>query len=212
MGQKAARKAYPPLGNWLEQILLNVTISRLTRMVKGRQITDPILIVNGIVDHWRCGKQFGFIIKLDIEKAFDKLNCALLLSMLQWIGFHEKWIKWIHACISSVYYFIIINGRPRGYIKANRGIQQRDLLSPFLFVIAMDYLSSLIEDAQSRGIIQGYKSRDGKIHISHLLFVDDILLFSLSNPLYCAIFNLLSWLLRKLWASKLIYKLKVCNF
>lgn len=102
MGQKAARKAYPPLGNWLEQILLNVTISRLTRMVKGRQITDPILIVNGIVDHWR----------------------------------------------------------PRGYIKANRGIQQRDLLSPFLFVIAMDYLSSLIEDAQSRGIIQGYKSRD----------------------------------------------------
>lgn len=51
------------------------TISpNLSAFVKGRQITDSILIANEIVDLWRCNKQKGYIIKLDVEKAFDKLN------------------------------------------------------------------------------------------------------------------------------------------
>ena len=41
--------------------------------VKGRQITNAILIANEATDYWRMKKAKGFIIKLDIEKALIKL-------------------------------------------------------------------------------------------------------------------------------------------
>lgn len=53
-----------------------------------------------------------------------------------------------------------------------------------MFVIAMDYLSNLIEDARSKGIIKGYVFRNSLVQISHLLFVDDILLLSIDNATY----------------------------
>lgn len=83
----------------------------------------------------------------------------------------------------SIYcgYSILINGSPCGYIQATRGIRQGDPLSPFLFVIAMDYLSSLIEDAQNKGLIKGYISPNGLLHITHLLFSVDILLFFVND-------------------------------
>lgn len=85
---------------------------------------------------WRCSKPSGFILKLDIEKAFDKLNWDFLLLMLRLKEFHEEWVNWIFACISYVSYSVLINGKPRGYIQAKRGIRQGDTLSLFLFVIA----------------------------------------------------------------------------
>lgn len=61
--------------------------------VKGMQIIDPILIANEIADYWRYSKQKDFIIKLDVEKAFDKLNWDFLLSMFKQKGYNEKWIS-----------------------------------------------------------------------------------------------------------------------
>lgn len=101
--------------------------------VHGRKIFDPTLIANEVVDFWQCSKKKkGVVIKLDIEKAFDKVNWAFLLSMLQVKGFLEIWIHWIKACIYFVNYSIILNGKPRGYIQATRGVRQEDSLSPFL--------------------------------------------------------------------------------
>lgn len=40
--------------------------------IKGRQIIDPIMMANEAVDFSKCKKTKGFVIKLDIEKAFDK--------------------------------------------------------------------------------------------------------------------------------------------
>lgn len=120
--------------------------------VKDRQITDAILIANELVDHWQNHKKKGIIVKLDIEKAFDKISWNFLLGMLKLKGYSERWIKWIHACLSTTNFSVILNGRPRGKINANRGIRQGDPLSPFLFVIAMDYLSRLLEDGLKKGL------------------------------------------------------------
>lgn len=101
--------------------------------------------------------------------------------MLKQKGFPDQWNNWIYGCISTVGYSVMINGRQRGYIQATRGIREGDPLSPFLFVLAMYYLSSLNEDAQQRGLIIGFMTRNNSAHISHLLFIDDILLFSVND-------------------------------
>lgn len=92
-------------------------------------------------------------------------------------GFNEKWI-WIRSCISYVNYSVIINGKLQGKISAKRGICRADPLSPFLFVIVMDYLSRVLEESYKKGITEGFSTKNSRFHVSHLLFADDILLFS----------------------------------
>lgn len=59
--------------------------------VKDRQITYAILVANEVVDLWRCSHTSGFIIKLDIEKAFDKISWDFIDSMLYYKGFPNLW-------------------------------------------------------------------------------------------------------------------------
>ncbi|KAA0045525.1 LINE-1 retrotransposable element ORF2 protein [Cucumis melo var. makuwa] len=121
---------------------LPITISPIQlAFVKGRQITGVILMANEAVDFWLTSKTKGYVLKLDIEKAFDKVRWDFIDYMLKVKNYPLKWRSWIKACISNVQYSILINGRPKGRILPNRGLRQGDPISPFIFVIAMDYLS-----------------------------------------------------------------------
>lgn len=51
-------------------------------------------------------------------------------------------------------------------------------MSPFLFVLAMEYLSRILDEAYNKGLIEGFCLQQNGLHVSHLLFVDDILFFS----------------------------------
>lgn len=166
------------LADRLKTVLPNTIASAQSAFVQGRQITDSTLMANEMIDYWRCAKKKGVILKLDLEKAFDKLDWHFLLKVLSLKGFNSKWLAWICGCITSVSFSILLNGKPRGKISANRGIRQGDPLSPFLFVIAMDYLSQTLDAAYNKGLIEGFRIRDNGTHISHLLFADDILLLS----------------------------------
>ena len=153
--------------------------------VKGRQICDAILIANETIDYWRAEKINGYVIKLDIEKAFDKISWKFIDFMLMKKFFSPHWRKMIKACISSVQYFVLIIGKPRGKIVSSRGIRQGDPISPFIFVLAMDYLSWLLTDLENKGKIKGANIED-KINISHILFADDILIFIEDKDEYIA--------------------------
>lgn len=63
-------------------------------------------------------------------------------------------------------------------LKSRRGLQQGDPLSPYLFVLCLEYLSNLINEAVSRNDLICIKtSRNGPI-ISHMFFADDLILFA----------------------------------
>ncbi|TYK01063.1 LINE-1 retrotransposable element ORF2 protein [Cucumis melo var. makuwa] len=87
----------------------------------------------------------------DLEKAFDKISWRFIDFILEKKNLPDKWRSWIKACISNVHYSILINGNPKRRIKARRGIRQGDPLSPFIFVLAMDYLSRLLLHFEDRG-------------------------------------------------------------
>lgn len=73
--------------------------------------------------------------KLDVEKTCDHLNLDFLLCVVQRCGFGERWMKWVEFYISTVKFFILVNGTPSGIFASSRGVQQGDPL--FHFPIAV---------------------------------------------------------------------------
>ena len=93
------------------------------------------------------------------------------------MGFPKPLINTIMKCVTSVSFAIIINGQPSKTFKPQRGLRQGEPLSPYLFLISADVLSSLIFKAQENNLIQGIKIAKEAPMISHLFFADDNLIF-----------------------------------
>lgn len=83
----------------------------------------------------------------------------------------------IMKCVTSVSFSVLINGSPYGYMTGSRGLRQGDPLSPSLFILCADVLSSLIQQAERHHLIQPIRLSIGGPPISHLLFADDSLFF-----------------------------------
>jgi hypothetical protein len=127
--------------------------------------------------HQRQGKQGSMALKLDMSKAYDRVEWKFLERVMQQMGFHPKWVTLMMECISTVSYSILINGAPHGFVKPTRGLRQGDPLSPYLFLLCAEGLHSLIHRAKMTGHLKGVSiSRNGP-KITHLFFADDSLLF-----------------------------------
>ena len=123
--------------------------------VEGRQILNAILIGSKAVDEWSLKGRKGVLLKLDLEKAYDKVDWSFLDMAMELKGFGKRWRRWIWGCISTTNFSIIANGGPRGKIFAKRGICQGDPLAHFLFTIMGDALRCLIHYCNEKRIIKG---------------------------------------------------------
>ena len=86
----------------------------------------------------------------------------------------------MHSCIYSAHFSILINGCPSGFFPSSRGLRQGDLLSLLLFVIVMEALSRLLDQAVREGLFLGFSvgtMAANPLMVSHLLFADDTLIF-----------------------------------
>ncbi|XP_012441961.1 uncharacterized protein LOC105766967 [Gossypium raimondii] len=112
-----------------------------------------------------------------MSKAYDRVEWVFLKEVKMRMGFAKEWVALVMRCISTVSYVVTTNGRSGRVFKPTRGLRQGDPLSPFIFLICSEGLSSLIRNATREGLIKGVRaSRRGPM-ISHLLFADDCILF-----------------------------------
>ena len=80
------------------------------------------------------------------------------------------------GCVTSVRYGILINGLPSPFFSSCRGIRQGFPLSLYIFILDIEGLSLLSRNAKESKTI-AVVCFAGTINLTHLIFVDDVLLF-----------------------------------
>eukprot|EP00253_Pinus_taeda_P025214 PITA_25214 len=141
--------------------------------VKGRHILDNIIQVQEAIHSRKQRKEKGMLIKLDMANTFDRVNHSFLLQVLRSFGFPPQFINLIKACISCPWIAPMVNGRPASFFQAHRGLRQGCPLSPFLYILMVDYLSRKLTAEMNTGDLPGIRITNALNPINHALFADD---------------------------------------
>ena len=103
------------IANRLKPLLNKIISETQSAFIAERLITDNVLIVFESLHHMKtsCIGRTGFMaLKLDISKAYDKVEWIFLEKVLLKMGFHNSWVALIMECITTVSYSILVNGEP----------------------------------------------------------------------------------------------------
>lgn len=165
------------LANRLKAVLPDVTSSSQSAFIPGRLLPQNVLLATELIQGYNW-KQISkrAMLKVDLNKAFDSINWNFIIHTLTAMNFPPFFINLIREYISTTQFSVCINGELCGYFKGIKGLRQGDPLSPYLFVIALEVFSHLLNREYNNANI-GFHPLASDPHVSHLAFADDIMVF-----------------------------------
>ncbi|XP_074305233.1 uncharacterized protein LOC141640282 [Silene latifolia] len=178
------------LCNRLGDILPDIVSINQGGFIKGRNIVENVLICQDIVRLYnRQTASPRCLVKIDLKKAYDSVEWEFLEQMLGALNLPEQFTNWIMKCVTTPSFSLSLNGKSFGFFKGKRGLRQGDPLSPLLFTLCMDYLSRILAVVRQQ---DGFRFHPlcGHLKLNHLLFADDLLMFSKGNAVS------IMWILR----------------
>jgi hypothetical protein len=126
-----------------------------TAFIKGRLILDGALSLHEIIHELKSRKSEAILLKLDFEKAFDRVHWLFLREVLTRKGFESGFIHRIMQLVSGGQTAIAINGEVGPYFWNKRGVRQADPISPLLFDLVVDALALILKKDSAVGHIKG---------------------------------------------------------
>ena len=149
------------MANRLKLVLPNVISEAQSAFVSNLLITDNTIVAYEILHRMgnkRKGKVGQMVVKLDISKAYDRVECGFLRSIMLKLGLDRRWVNMAMETVTTTSYFVLINGDLKGFITPIRGIKQGDPLSPYLYLLCMEGLFALLRRVEESRALKGVLS------------------------------------------------------
>lgn len=176
------------LANRIKVVLPFIVSSNQSAFVAGRKIRDNILVIQELFRNYH--KEYGpprCALKVDLRKTYDslsrtsssalfQLSTSLLKLLSGFVYTHTR--AHTHTYISSTKFRVPINGDLAGFFPSRRGLRQGDPMFPFLFVIAMEVLTKVIQSKAQHSPLSRFHWKCDKLQLANLCFADDLMLFS----------------------------------
>ncbi|KAG7591715.1 Zinc finger CCHC-type [Arabidopsis thaliana x Arabidopsis arenosa] len=194
VGKPETIKQFRPISlcNVLFKIITKSMVMRLKKVmpkligpaqssfIPGRLSVDNIVVVQEAVHSMRRkkGRKGWMLLKLDLEKAYDRIQWDFLEDTLKAANLPDKWVSWIMSCVVGPSMTLLWNGEKTSPFKPARGLRQGDPLSPYLFVLCMERLCHQIDRAVGLKEWKPINLSRGGPTISHICFADDLILFA----------------------------------
>ncbi|KAH9768542.1 reverse transcriptase domain-containing protein [Citrus sinensis] len=172
------------LASRLKLVLGSIISKSQIIFIPGRSITDNVMISAEVMHYLkrkRQGREGAAALKIDMSKAHDRIECNFLSSIMLKMGFNPDFFNMIMLCVFTVTYKISRDGLEIGPNIPSRGLRQGDPLSPYLFIICAQGLSSLINHYERVGMLHGIKIVRGAPCLTHIFFADDCFIFFKAN-------------------------------
>lgn len=158
------------LVNRLREVLGNLISKFQNAFVPGRNISDKIVLAYEITEFIRHKKRGR-------KALFAFFDWVFLVEVLRKMGFSPKWVDTIFQCISTVSFSVLVNGGRSKIFRPKCGLRQGDPLSPYLFILVSQVLSSAIAALNANQICRGVAVSPRSPRVSHLFFADDNFFF-----------------------------------
>ncbi|KAJ4770818.1 RNA-directed DNA polymerase (Reverse transcriptase) [Rhynchospora pubera] len=167
----------------LKPIIPLIVTQDQAAFVKGRGVVDNIILVREIL-HFFNQNEFSqqcFMFKSDINNAFDTIRWEFLRAAMELINMPQNLVNLIMNCIKGGKVVLDINGKIDGFIIPKRGLRQGCPMSPFLFILGMQFLTRIFQKFMIEGQFKAVKIAATAPAISHIMFADDLLVMGQAN-------------------------------
>ena len=133
------------ISNKLKTVLPTLISSQQTAYVTNRFIGESDRLISDIIEISGCSNVTGFLVTMDIEKAFDSLDHSFLISVLKKFGFGKNFIIWIEILLKDQQSCVLNGGTITQYLKLERATRQGDLVSAYFFILVLKILFLFIK-------------------------------------------------------------------
>ena len=138
----------------LKNVLSSLISMQQTAYIKNRSIEKGGRLIPDIVNICDCNNIGGFLVTIDIEKAFDSLDHKFILAVLKKFGFGKNFVPWVEPLLNNQEFWVINGGITTRYFPLQQGVRQGDPLTAYVFILCFfEILFILIKnDPNIKGI------------------------------------------------------------
>ena len=134
------------LAERLKKVLPSLIKHDQTAYVANRFLGESVRLISDILDITKTFSIEGYLMTIDIEKAFDSVDHPFLIAILNIMGFDSEFINWIKILINRQESCVINGGISTGYFNLERGSRQGDPISAYLFILVMEVFFTMIRN------------------------------------------------------------------
>ena len=129
----------------IKKVLPNLNSPQQTAYVGNRFIGESGRLIADIIVITDVINIEGFLVTMDIEKAFDSLDHTFAISVFKKFGFDNNFISWIETLILKQEN-VVNGGNPTQYFHLERGAPEGDPISAYIFILTLEVLSFLVRN------------------------------------------------------------------